>query len=98
MKNLPKEWPEKKDDTCVDCEGTAINTYLKNGENCPSCNGTGLDFIEHTRNKAIDDCTNALPSVIESRDEEWRKHLNSILGTELYELHKKYFTPLPPKE
>lgn len=41
--------------------------------------------------------TQALTQAQEKRDEQWRKHLNSIIGTELYKLHEKHFhSPVTP--
>ena len=34
-----------------------------------------------------------LEALVRERDDEWRTHLNVVLGTQLYQLHKKHFTP-----
>lgn len=41
------------DDTCGDCDGTVVNTHLRNGEDCNSCHGTGMDGSCYTHNQAL---------------------------------------------
>ena len=54
---------KKLDDTCGDCDGTAVNTYLRNGEDCTSCRGTGIDSSCHNYNQALDDSLTIINSI-----------------------------------
>ena len=41
------------EDTCASCDGTAVDVYTRNGENCGNCQGTGHDGPAWTRNQAL---------------------------------------------
>lgn len=57
----------KHDDTCGDCDGTAVNTHLRNGEDCTYCHGTGVDGSAYTHNQTLSDIQAKLRATLDSK-------------------------------
>jgi len=99
MKNLPKEWPEKKPVIANMLQGDLV------------FNEKGMDGVKGY-NLGVEDCTNALPAVIESvrreemeaNNEQFIEELEHIKlfvdseGEEYVEQVIANFTPLPTIE
>lgn len=61
-----KRW----DDTCGICDGVAVNVHLRNGEDCPHCNGTGIDRGCYTHNQALDTAITLIRTTLNVTSEE----------------------------
>lgn len=64
----------KCDDICGSCDGTAVNTLLRNGEDCPHCHGTGVDSSCYTQNYILDDILTLIDELFSDKTETSVSH------------------------